>query len=77
MLYCVFPFSPPGVTGGPLRCRLDLQYASVGSDELVLLQDKLLLPNTQTTLNSLTSTNGKISTIRQKNEQSVPSYWKV
>ena len=67
MLYCVFPFSSSGGgPGGPLRCSLDLQYASVGSDELVLLQDKLLLQNTQTTLNSMTSTNGKISTIRQK-----------
>ena len=42
-----------------VRCRLNLNYQSVSKDELVVLQDKLLLPATQTTLNNMTSENGK------------------
>jgi hypothetical protein len=45
-----------------VRCQLNLNYQSVALDELVLLQDKLLLPETRTTLNSMTSESGKINT---------------
>ena len=42
-----------------MNCKLDLGYQSVAGDELVVLQDKLLDPATETTLHSMTSANGK------------------
>jgi hypothetical protein len=45
-----------------VKCELNLNYQSVALDELVVLQDKLLLQETQTTINSMTSVNGKINT---------------
>ena len=43
-----------------LQCSINVNYQSLAGVELVVLQDKLLLPMTRTTLHSMTSENGKI-----------------
>ena len=43
-----------------VQCEINLRYESLAGDELVLLQDKLLLPTTRTDLNDMTSTKGRV-----------------
>ena len=43
-----------------VQCEINLRYESLAGDELVLLQDKLLLPTTKTDLNDMTSAKGGV-----------------
>ena len=52
-------FSSHGLTNRA-RCSINVNYQSLAGDELVLLQDKLLLPVTRTELHSMESVNGRI-----------------
>lgn len=60
VLNCYFVFFTSRGAADKVRCSINVNYQSLADVELVLLQDKLLHPTTQTTLHSMTSENGKI-----------------
>ena len=46
-------------TNGKIKCTLNLLYPSLASDELVVLQDKLLHSSSDTTLHRMSAENSK------------------
>ena len=60
VLNCYFVSFTSRGAADKVRCSINVNYQSLADVELVLLQDKLLHPTTQTTLHSMTSENGKI-----------------